>query len=244
MLSGIQALCAKTIALKQIMHLEASVPLTNQQVASLQAAITHYGFPAVYFDFTVQRPVAAANMAAVEAHIHGQLTSANAQSVLHGLANVLYWGYAQIGYRDVRVNNFLAGATNAHAAVFQNLTAGRVVPTLRQIQDIHMPQFSGISFISKILAFLDPSNYCVLDQQLARLANGHGVRALNQLTQGQQIRVSANNQIAYDSWRQECAEISATYFGGAYRVIDVERGFFHLVQTGQLHLAQTIYANA
>lgn len=220
------------------------MPLTNQQVAILQGAIAGYRFPAVYFNFAVNAPVAAANMSAVEAHIHGQLTSANPQSVLHGLANVIYWGYAQIGYRDVRVNNFLAGANNAHAASFQNLTAGGVVPTLRQIKNIHMPQFSGISFISKILAFLDPINYCVLDQQLARLANGHGVRALNQLTQGQQIRVSANNQVAYDLWRQECAAISTAYFGGAYRAIDVERGFFHLVQTGQLHLAQQIYANA
>ena len=220
------------------------MPLTHQQIASLQAAITGYGFPAVYFNFSVNAPVTAANMAAVEAHIHGQLTSANPQRVLHGLANVLYWGYAQIGYRDVRVKKFLAGANGTHAASFINLTAGGVVPNLRQVKDIHMPQFSGISFISKILAFLDPINYCVLDQQLARISTGNGNRALNQLKQGQQIRVSANNQVAYDLWRKECAAISTTYFGGAYRAIDVERGFFHLVQTSQLPLAQTIYANA
>ena len=107
-----------------------------------------------------------------------------------------------------------------------------------------MPQFSGISFISKILAFLDLVNYCVLDQQLARIANRGGARALNQLAQGQQLRVTANNQAAYDAWRNECAAISNAYFQGAYRVIDIERGFFHLVQTGQLQLAQAIYANA
>jgi len=226
------------------MHQENPVPLNNAQVTNLNAAITNYGFPAVYFDFALNAPVAAANMAAVEAHIHNQLTSANQQSVLHGLANILYWGYAQIGYRNVRVNNFLVDANAAHALAFQNLLVGGVAPTLRQIKGIHMPQFSGISFISKILAFLDPVNHCVLDQQLARIANGGGARALNQLVQGQQLRVTANNQTAYDAWRNECAAISNAYFQGAYRVIDIERGFFHLVQTGQLQLAQTIYINA
>lgn len=220
------------------------MPLNNAQVASLNAAITGYAFPAVYFDFVTRTQVAAENMAAVEKHIKIQLTSANPQDVFHGLANVLYWGYAQIGYRNVRVDNFLAGVTNAHAAAFQNFVLGRVAPTLRQIKDIRMPQFSGISFISKILAFLDPVKYCVLDQQLARIANGHGARALNNLTQGQQLRVTVKNQAAYDDWRNECQAISNIYFNGAYRVIDVERGFFHLVQTNQLALAQTIYANA
>lgn len=127
---------------------------------------------------------------------------------------------------------------------FQGVIAQGAILKLRQVRDIHMPQFSGISFISKILAFLDPVNYCVLDQQLARLAGGHGNKALNHLTQGQQIRVTANNQVVYDGWRQECAAISKKYFSGVYRAIDVERGFFHLVQTNQLHLAQVIYANA
>lgn len=220
------------------------MPLSNAQVNNLNAAITGYGFPAVYFDFALSAPVVAANMAAVETHIHNQLTSANLQSVLHGLANVIYWGYAQIGYRNFRVNSFLASVNSAHALAFQNLLAGGVVPTLLQIKGIHMPKFSGISFISKILAFLDPVNYCVLDQQLARIANGGVERALNQLVQGQQLRVTANNQAAYDAWRNECASISNAYFHGAYRAIDIERGFFHLVQTNQLQLAQTIYTDA
>jgi len=220
------------------------VPLSNTQVRSLNAAITNYGFPAVYFDFNQNAPVEAANIAAVEEHIRSQLKSENQQRVLHGLANVLYWGYAQIGYREVRVNNFLKGANTAHASAFKKLLVGGVIPSLCQIKDIHMPQFSGISFISKVLAFLDPDNYCVLDQQLARIANGGGNRALNQLVQGQQLRVTANNQAAYDVWRNECSAISDTYFQGAYRVVDIERGFFHLVQTDQLQLAQLIYTNA
>lgn len=220
------------------------MPLNNAQVNNLQVAITSYGFPAVYFDFVQNAPVKATNMAAVEAYIHNQLTSENQQGVLHGLANVLYWGYAQIGYRDVRVGKFLANVNTTHALAFQNLLTAGVAPTLRQIKDIHMPQFSGISFISKILAFLDPINYCVLDQQLARIANGGGARALNQLVQGQQLRITTKNQNCYGEWCNECAAISNAYFQGGYRVIDIERGFFHLVQTGQLQLAQTIYTNA
>lgn len=226
------------------MYQEESVPLNNAQVASLNAAIIGYGFPTAYFDFSRNTQIAAANMAAVETHINGQLVSASDQDVRHGLANVIYWGYAQIGYRDVRVNNFLANVTSAHVAAFQNLVLSGAVPAMLQIKAIGMPQFSGVSFISKILAFLDPAHYCVLDQQLARISNGHGARALNNLTQGQQIRVTTNNQAAYDGWRNECQAISNAYFNGAYRAIDIERGFFHLVQTGQLQLAQTIYANA
>lgn len=214
------------------------------QVACLNAAIAGYKFPAVYFDFSGNMEVAATSMMAVEAHIHGQLTSAHQVSVVHGLANVIYWGYAQIGYRDFRVGRFMREIKSTHVVEFQKMVAGGVAPTMCQIKDIRMPEFSGVSFISKILAFLKPVSYCVLDQQISRIGSGNGPRALNILGRGPQLRITAKNQAVYDLWRNECTGISTAYFGGAYRAIDVERGFFHLVQTGQLKLAQTIYADA
>lgn len=218
--------------------------LSYRQIGALDAAIGGYGFPQVYFDFVANAPVHAPNMAAVETAIRTMLVSANAQDVRHGLANVIYWGYAQIGYQNTRVQRFFAGAAEIHLCQFQALVATRGVPTLLEIKALKIPEYSGISFISKILTFLNPAQYCVLDQQLAKLADGHGACALHGLTRGTQIRVSTHNQAVYDAWRAECQSISTRYFGGRYRVVDVERGFFHLIQTNQLELAQQVYAAA
>lgn len=215
--------------------------LNSKEVQILNDAIQNYGFPTVYFDFTKDMKVDTSSMSSVERKINDQLTSDNPQEVIFGLANVLYWGYAQIGYRNIRVKKFLNGTSTDHAIAFQNLLSTGSLPTLRQIRDLRMPEFSGISFISKILAFLDPVNCCVLDQQLARLANGDGQGALNKLTRGQQITVTVNNELAYKGWRNECQAISKKYFKGEYRAIDIERGFFQLVQSNQLPLAQAIY---
>jgi len=71
------------------------------------------------------------------------------------------------------------------------------------------------------------------------------MRSLDRLVQSKtQIPVTKNNQIVYDEWRKECAEISRKYFNEIYRVVDVERGFFNLVWKGQILLANGIYAAA
>ncbi len=44
--------------------------------------------------------------------------------------------------------------------------------------------------------------------------------------------------------RGQCRAISNAYFNGQHRVVDVERGFFNLIQQGHLQLAQVIYAAA
>lgn len=56
--------------------------LNNAQVNNLNAAITAYGFPAVYFDFALNAPVAAENMAVVEVCIHNHLTPAALHLIL------------------------------------------------------------------------------------------------------------------------------------------------------------------
>jgi hypothetical protein len=213
-------------------------------VVDLDAAIGRYSFPAVYFDFAANKQVQAPRMGVVEGAIRGMLVSPTADGVRDGLANVIYWGYAQIGYRDVRVGRFRKGVTLNHLTQFQAVVAATGVPSLSQLKALKIPEYSGISFISKILAFLDPDQYCVLDQQLARLGTGPGASALHGLSLGTRIDVTAHNEVVYDAWRAECLKISAQYFGGRHRVVDVERGFFQLVQTNQLPLAQQIYAAA
>jgi hypothetical protein len=163
--------------------------------------------------------------------------------VKSGFANVLYWGYAQIGYRDYRVCRFRSRVTVEKLKAFRDLVKNGATPSLLETGGLNLPEFGGVSFISKILMFLSPVDHCVLDLQLARMRVEKGPRALDGLRVrvGQQIRVTRNNQAAYDRWRAECRTISEMYLGGSFRTVDIERGFFNLVQTSWLEMAKTIY---
>lgn len=218
--------------------------LNESQSSQLEDAIATYAFPAVYFDFRRAIEVRAEHMRVVENAIRELLTSETNEQVLDGLANVIYWGYAQIGYRDARVRRFRDEATEDQLNKFRTLLESGDVLGLATISALKLPEFSGISFVSKILAFLDPVNYCVLDKQLLKLAMCPGQRALHRVSAGTQIRMTARNQEAYDAWRAECASISARYFHGLYRAVDVERGFFQLVQSGRVTFAQEVYGAA
>lgn len=219
--------------------------LTHIQVNELHTAIASYAFPATYYDFVADVPVLAANMAVVEAEIRTMLLSEEPAIAKHGLANVLYWGYAQVGYGSTRVKRFLQGVTETQIAHYQELVAEQGVPNLVQLRAIGMPQYSGISFLSKILTFLDPTNYCVLDLQLAKIGLAAGVRPLHELViHGTTINPTRHNQNLYNAWCEECIAISNAYFDGSYRAVDIERGFFQLIQSKNLRVAQTIYTAA
>jgi len=220
------------------------MPLTSGQLLEFDTAIASYAFPAVYFDFGTSAEVRARDMRAVEVAVREMLVSPDIDRVRDGLANVLYWGYAQIGYRGVRVRRFRDRVTGVQLENFQTTIAAEHAASLCSIAAIGLPEFSGISFISKVLTFLDPARYCVLDKQLLKLAAVPGDRALHRLSSGTQIPVTPGNERAYDAWRGECAGISQQYFHSNYRVVDVERGFFQLVQSGQLATAQHMYVAA
>jgi len=83
------------------------MPLNQNQKNQLGASIIGYVFPAVYYDFINNDPIIAPSMDVVEEYIGTLLYSDDVFDVKHGLANVLYWGYAQVGYRDIRVNRFI-----------------------------------------------------------------------------------------------------------------------------------------
>jgi hypothetical protein len=223
------------------------MPLSPDQIAQLHEAITGYAFPAVYFDFNNDIEVAAQNMGEVETVLAGQLRSQEVVSTKRALANILYWGYAQIGYGGRRVNDFMNNVSDQQIMDFQALTNGDNIPTMMAVRRIRMPQYSGISFISKILMFLNPSAYCVLDQQLTKLRTPESPKILNALVFRQnetQIRITNHNEAVYNGWRAECSAISQMYFQGNYRVVDVERGFFNLIQRNHILDGQAIYNDA
>ena len=95
------------------------MPLSEEQVATLSAAIGGYAFPAVYYDFRQNREIRANTMAELEQIIGSRLRSAHAEDVRHGLANILYWGYANVGYRDTRVEDLNNNITIRQNEAFQ-----------------------------------------------------------------------------------------------------------------------------
>lgn len=220
------------------------MPLSASQIHALDTAIAAYGFPLMYFDFSTGVPLTAPSITVLEVTIQRLLISPNPEDVKDGLANVIYWGNANAGYRNHRVDRFRAGVTATKLTSFQRMVAGGLVPTLRDIERLGMPGYSGISFVSKILMFLDPRQYPVLDLQLASLATPQGTRAIDRLVVRTQIPISAHNIVAYDAWRMECIAMSSTYFGGRYRAVDIERGLFHLIQSGRSKDASDIYHSA
>jgi hypothetical protein len=223
------------------------MPLTPAQIQQLDNAIIGYNFPAVYFDFDAEIEITALNMTELETAIAGQLRSPEMNITKYGLANVLYWGFAQIGFRQNRIDDFMNNISDHYVMAFQALLRQNEMPTMKAIKTIGLPQYSGISFISKILMFLDPLAYCVLDQQLAKLRTPGSPKILNALVFGEsetQIRITNHNEAVYNGWRNECATISHMYFQGIYRVVDIERGFFNLIQQNNLQNAKAIYNDA
>jgi hypothetical protein len=223
------------------------MPLTPPQILQLQNAITGFNFPPVYFDFDNNIEVVAQNMTEIETEIAGQLRSQERSITKYGLANVLYWGFAQIGFRQNRINDFLNKVSDRQTIAFQDLMRQNEMPTMVAIKNIGLPQYSGMSFISKILMFLNPLTYCVLDQQLAKLRTPGSPKILNHLVFAEnetQIRITTHNEVVYNGWRNECATISQMYFQGTYRVVDIERGFFNLIQQNNLQYAMAIYNDA
>ncbi len=103
--------------------------------------------------------------------INGQLRSAHAEDVRHGLANILYWGYANVGDRDTRVADLNGNIAMGQIQAFQTLVANSCAPTMAEIKTIRIPQYSGMSFLSKVLMFLNPMEYCVLDKQICPPTN-------------------------------------------------------------------------
>jgi hypothetical protein len=222
--------------------------LKNNQITDLKNAIDRYAFPCAYFDFLRNRPTNQPNMLSVEKLIRTDLLSGKTNLVKNGLSNVIYWGYAQVGYCDYRVKRFRKNVTkkqleNANS-LFQNVNGDG----LAKIKKINLPEFSGMSFITKIRMFLDPLNYVILDRQILKI-NQKAEKfptLLKEIPFGgkeTQIRVSKKNIYVYNNWCEKCREIAEFLDGKKYRAVDMERGFFTLIQGNQIELAASILSS-
>ena len=95
--------------------------------------------------------------------------------------------------------------------------------------------------------FLDPTNSATLDWQIMKLHECcpetvlAGFRIYGTSTQ---IPVTKHNDTAYERWCDRLREISKRYFDGKFRAVDIERGFFQLVQCGKVRLGAQILLDA
>jgi hypothetical protein len=107
-----------------------------------------------------------------------------------------------------------------------------------------MPQFSGMSFVSKIRMFLDPLGSATLDRQIMKIHDVQPNTVLALVKSGRtNIPITSSNSEAYEAWCDRLDYIRGTYLP-TQRVVDVERGLFALVQAGCVAQAGRLLAEA
>jgi hypothetical protein len=221
--------------------------LLKDQIEALVDAIMGYNFPCVCYDFLKNCPAPKPNMRSVEEFIRNDLIGGNPASVKNGLSNIIYWGFARVGFRDSRVETFRNQVTQAQLYDAARYFKDPRGVDLIEIKKLRLPQFSGMSFISKIRMFLDPKNFAILDKQILKMNETPFHTLLKEIAIGKnetQIRISKRNVRVYTNWCKKCSEISTVYFKGKYRVVDLERGFFTLIQSGKVDFAAEILSKA
>ena len=209
----------------------------------LQTALASYAFPYALYDFSAGKPITCSDMAAVEDYIRERLRSHDETETKHGLANIIYWGEAQAGYRDYRVSLFLDNVTSGQLRIFIDLVQAGAI-SCSAIKNIGMPRYSGMSFVSKVMMFHDPETYSVLDNQILKMRDGISGGSLNRLKRSNSesgIRISKTNEREYLAWCEECRTIAKDQDLGSHRAVDAERAFFALIQAGKHKLAKSLY---
>ena len=224
----------------------------DDYAALLCEAFGLYRFPPVTCDFEREPPhgvkVDHEAMRRVEKRIGRLMCSRDPAAVRDGLSNVLYWGWAQRpGRQRDRVRVFRDGVqpNDPRLVGFMNFVhsmprASRsAAEQLHALKRLKLPQFSQMSFTTKILMFLDPSRFAVLDLKIARVAKQCGFPFMHELKIYTGIPITRANAACYGRWASWCQETAAKVNGmpGApcrdLRAVDVERAVFSLADLGR-----------
>ncbi|MFP3637577.1 hypothetical protein [Paraburkholderia sp. SIMBA_054] len=219
------------------------MPLTPPQIEIFRTAIDDYAFPPAYFDFKENKPVKDLTMVEVEAQIRRDLLSHG--EVKDGLSNIVRWGFAQrMGRAEFRVARFRSSVTAHQLEAAWRLFSSNSRPALLDIKQLGLPEFSGVSFVSKVRMFLDPEKSATLDLQIMKTTEHRASSVLSTVkAYSNRIPVTKTNSDAYEAWCARLASIRDRYLNGL-RVVDIERGLFHLIQTGRTKAAADILADA
>jgi hypothetical protein len=221
-----------------------NVPLNGHQVETLCKAIKSYNYPAKLYNFEQKCEIQFTSMRKLESYLKEKLLSTNPVEVKWGLANIIYWGYLNAGYCMSRVQEFLDKIKQKHIQDAITLFSKIKGDGLMEIKKINLPQFSNMSFVSKLRMFLDPENYVVLDRQLLKI-KGSKIKTIFHNVKGwTYIPITNPNCEIYRSWCELCRKTAKTYFKDKnVRAVDVERGIFHLVCQNCIETAAELIAN-
>ena len=218
----------------------------REYAALLLEAVRGYDFPRVVYDFRKATESRCEDMFLVEESIGALLCSSDPGRIRDGLSNVLYWGYArQPRRRDAKVRDFRnatpAGDPRLHQfAAFVRAMGERPRPAagrseLLDVKSLMLRQFGQMSFATKILMFLDPRRFPVLDLKVARAFANGGFAPLTDLRFDKGgIRITRGNVRAYECWARWCREIAGLANEEppsprrGLRAVDVERALFAL----------------
>jgi len=207
-------------------------PLSDQLRRVLANAIPSCNIPCFTFDFVNNVAVPHESIREVERSIRDDLQSEQIEAVRDGLSNVLCWSHLRNGNKGMRINRFRHNVTPRQLAVASKLFRHLQGPGIVEIKGLKLPEFSGLSSISKLRMFLDPSAYVALDRKLLKVRGCSSWTLFHNLKLwggSEHIPVTTDNQRVYQSWCETCRRIGGQYFGEAMRAVDIERGILHLV---------------
>lgn len=215
----------------------------NDYAVLLCEAIRAYDFPAVTCEFEpggnrIVRTSCRGSMLIVERHVGRLLRSGHRSEVKDGLSNVLYWGWAQTSLAEPKATKFRREVDDDDPMLsdFVNLDKDPPGPgLLGRVNDIGLPGF-GMSFTTKILMFLNPARYPVLDKKIARIARNCDFLPLSNILAAGDHHVPMNQHAvaAYERWACWCREIANAVNDAPasrrrdLRAVDVERALFTL----------------
>ncbi len=184
----------------------------------------------------------------VEKYIGDLLHSNKRKDVINGLLNVLYWGYFKYKGRAYNnINKFRKNIDRKKLHEFIQLVKQiktsknniGTISTEQFILKIEIPQFR-MSFTSKILMFLDPKFYPVLDAKIANYIMNLCSSPLQGLKFPSTIEINKKNACVYESWACWCREIADEVNKipdsprDDIRAVDVERALFSLANSNKI----------
>lgn len=213
--------------------------LTGQQIEILYEALRGYNYPARLYDFEQKQQVTFVTMRELENYLRKKILSTNPLEVKFGLANVVYWGNLTAGYCWHRVQKFLDEVTleqiQKAIALFSKIEGDGLI----EIKRLGLPQFSNMSFASKLRMFLDPDNYVTLDRKLLQLKKSKIKTIFHDIKEySTYIPITKQNCELYRFWSKLCRETAKTYFKNENVIaVDIERGIFHLADLCEIDTA-------
>jgi len=218
--------------------------LTEQYLSILYQAIKEYDYPTRLWDFERKQAIDFRTMRELESYLRVRLLSNNPCEAKFALANIVYWGNLGAGYCKSRVARFLDSATEPQIYKAIDLFRNIRGDGLADIKEVRLPEFSNMSFASKLRMFLEPHNFVTLDMKLLKLKESN-VRTFfdNVKKYGTYIPINNHNCEQYRIWSGKCKSTATKYFRDQGIIAaDVERGIFHLVDQGKVNTAATLVA--